>query len=411
VLIVSAAGAVEDTVSVHVPASASVQIVLRPATTLSGTLKDGKGAPAAGVPLVLEAGPDIACDRLLVPGIEPPSSLSGDHLLLRHTDASGAFSFPGVPEGTYTLRATLPGSGATSIRQIRFGPVRPSGGPYSLDLDAPMAAAITGRIVDESGAAYQNARLFVVATAEQAPNRWGNAVKRVAGTVEADGSFRVEGLTSLRYTLQVNVSPEASGQRHRTRDFRGIEAGRTDVLLRMTPGLTLRGRLVDDAGAPLGRWAMTAEESIAHDRTTSSRGTTTAGDGTFEIVDLDDVDYLLTTGSDAKGAQHRRVVAAKAPHGGADLGDVVATLEARIRGHVRNKAGSAVGGAFVGVLRETGGTVLTVVTDADGAFEETGLDPKMRYTVQFLRDQRAPIGVSGAVTVAPGPDDVSLVGE
>ena len=157
-LVVRAHGQVDATVPTTAPSGDDVAVRMQPATTLSGSLRAEDGAPLVGTVVLLQPGADVSSERLSIFGSFSPDVLDlGDHLLSHRTGASGAFAFPGVPEGTYTLVAVFPAATSQRFREVRFGPLRPSGSPHDLTLAAPVASALAGRVVDAAGAPYADA--------------------------------------------------------------------------------------------------------------------------------------------------------------------------------------------------------------------------------------------------------------
>lgn len=423
---VSGAGLVETSIVVDVPARAAIDVPVRRSTTLSGALRGDDGKPLARAWVVLDPSPEIGTPRLSVPGTHEDVMREGgsaEHLLLRHTDAAGAFAFPGIPEGEYALVVVAPTASQSAPSEVRFGPLRPSAGPYDLSLAAPLAASISGRVLDADGGVYAEAKFTIVVLAERVQNRFGAPrPPAIRADAAADGTFRIEGLTASSYTLQVHVDldprPLPDGRtgwfRGRTRTFRGVRAGATDVVLRMTEGAVVRGRLVDENGTPVAQGvvaARSAEGFTSQPMIPSQVSSRTGVDGVFEIRDLEDAPYVLELASYGGTSQRRRIDPAPKVRGTTDVGDLVVTLEARLRGRVVDAAGAAVAGAAVDVWPKTGGGVQKVVTDADGLFEATGLDPGAEYNV-MIADGKHHFPPSPSQQVAvPGATDVKLVRE
>jgi hypothetical protein len=424
-LIARFTGCVDDFAVVTVPSADAVAIALRPATTLTGILGGDDGRPLAGAVVVLDPSAEVRSPRISIPSYDPDRLQSADHLLLRHTDAAGAFGFPDIPEASYALIVVIPTATSQPSREVRFGPLRPAAGPYELTLAAPRSNALSGRVVDAGGAAFRDARISIVVIEEKGPSNPGDPrtwPRQSQAFAAADGSFLIDALTATSYTLQVNVMSDKSEAKlaDRTKGtyygrsqnlvLHGVRPPRTDLVLEVTEMPRLRGRLVDEARAPLGGWTVTTDSGS--DRSLLTSSALTREDGTFEIRDVEDADYALTVRLD--GRPPRRVVLPRPARGGAALGDVVATLEARIRGSVVDAKGSAVAGAAVTLYPTAGGLTQAFTTGTDGAFEATGLDPAVRYNVYVIgADGRRAAGTSAASVegVRPGTDDLRLVRE
>src|SRR5262249_37561779 len=142
-------GLVDGVAEVTAPSSSEVRVVMEVAATLAGILRSEDGKALAGAAVVLEPGADVATARTTMLDSGPASRRpSEEHRFLRHTDASGVFRFPGVPEGSYSIAVVLPAAAPQRAHEVRFGPLRPSGGPYELSVAAPLANALAGRVVD-----------------------------------------------------------------------------------------------------------------------------------------------------------------------------------------------------------------------------------------------------------------------
>jgi hypothetical protein len=182
----------------------------------------------------------------------------------------------------------------------------------------------------------------------------------------------------------------------------------------MTEGAVVRGRLVDENGAPvaLGVVAARSDEGFASEPMIPPQvGSRTGADGVFEIRDLEDEPYVLELASYGGPPLRRRIDPAPKVRGTTDVGDLVVTLEARLRGRVVDAAGASVAGASVDVWRKAGGVVQKVVTTSDGVFEATGLEPGAEYNVMIADGtHHFPPSPSHQVAV-PGATDVELVKE
>jgi hypothetical protein len=423
-LIVRAPGCVGEVVTTRVPSADPVAVEMHAAATLSGRIRGEDGRPLTGAVVYLEPGADVPDPHLAVPTYDPTRLTGADRLLRRHTDAAGAFAFPGIPEGSYSLVVVLPAATSQGFSEVRFGPLRSSGGPVDLSMTAPVSNALAGRIVDAGGGPYRDARVLITVFAERTggvndPNTRPR-VTQVEGS--PDGSFRLDGLTSPSYTLQVTVlsglrsttlpdgTPTATATTMQKQVFHRLVPPRTDLVLEMAEMPRVHGRLVDDAGAPLAGWMVIT--APLNDPTALSSSAGTRSDGTFEIRDVEDADYLLQV--QAEGRPPRRVVLTRPARGGADLGDVVATLEGRIRGRVVDKAGAGVSGAKVQYHPLPGGLLLTVTTGEGGAFEATGLDPAALYFVGVVGANGTTARSGDSVRaegVRPGTNDLRLVRE
>jgi hypothetical protein len=134
--------------------------------------------------------------------------------------------------------------------------------------------AVEGRIIDSAGHAGIDG--VVVTLSHLSP---GNPATYRATTNSA-GDFRLTGIPDDTYTLE--LSSRGYGDRSPVRDWRPfrVPAGETVRLsMEMVPLAILHGRVVDEAGLPVGK----AKVELAHIRGGSAELTTTDVDGHFEL--------------------------------------------------------------------------------------------------------------------------------
>ena len=402
-LVVRARGMVDEVRELTLPTTEDVVVRLRPAVTLSGVLRDAAGSPLAFAQLVLDPGRGAGPSPQFA-GSSPESHFfnglgPAGYLLRRNTDARGAFSFPGLPEAEFTLVLVEPGGPQQALSLTRFGPLLPSRGPHALRVGAPTGGSISGRVLLPTPLEFAETKVLVQVMAETGGERDPPPV-----AVAPDGSFRVDGLTSPRYTLRLDVRFALGAGAYRIghfRRYRGVTLGARGLVLDAREGPRVRGRLLDDSGAPLAE--VTIETDAVADQgrlgpRRSHQGRTDA-DGRFDFS-IDEEEFRLR----ARGSPNRRIVTGVTLHGGADLGDVVASLDPRIRGRVVDANGDGVAGAKVTVVHERGGRMQVVTADALGAFEATGLEPATRYRIRLEGDLRGtwddgPFAEAGATDV------------
>ncbi len=217
-----------------------VELILRPAGSVSGHVRTASGEAAEGAMVEY---------RLL----------EGDTTVLdtgrARTNAQGYYEFSSVPEGT--IRVSLgrslrrDGEGATLTSQtFALGPGEERGGVDFVVDGAPGGrGSISGRVVDGDGRPVVGA--VVAARAETgagghappAVSAWGHAEQ---GTwTRGDGRFDLNGLLEERYRLTVYH-----------RDFQlarvaGVQVGADDLQIALSPAPSLVGRVVGEDGRPV----------------------------------------------------------------------------------------------------------------------------------------------------------------
>ena len=214
-------------------------------------LRMRRGRSIAGRVLRDDGTPVAAAVRVALPSGPGEASRRRDMDATRTRSAEdGTFTLHGLPEGLYTVSAEQGGGYAPA--EVRGVPA----GTSDLVVVLAIGAPVSGRVVGADGLAPGGGFVFWVPPGEEV--RWYTARERMAledeavdskcAGVEADGSFRTEGLA--RGTLVDLVAVGFPGSVP-TR-LRGVAAGTQEVLLRLDEGRLLSGIVVDPAGAPVG---------------------------------------------------------------------------------------------------------------------------------------------------------------
>jgi hypothetical protein len=348
-----------------------VTLTLDPASALSGIVVDSAGRPVAGA--------------LVQPLPAPRRSPSGQIYVSTRPD--GRFRLTGlIPQGTYRLEVTGPGIVRASVTARTVAPGKPS---PEIRIVLPEGRTVFGRIEDETGHPVAEAPVLMslqVATWPDGILEPAKAVSDAAGRFEirslSPGSYSLhavrDGFSSANQTIEVPVGP-----------------GETDLgTVKLPAGAVIEGRVTDTRGAPIDK----AEVRIATRQTSFGSFDTvfslpekseleavhTGPDGTFRIPDLRrGKTYKLM-------ARHSGHVEASAPSVQAPTPEPV-RIELRpartLSGRVVDPEGEPVRGADVfwvedlrlsvagGMPDVAGGLRSQSVTDAEGFFEISGLEP------------------------------------
>jgi uncharacterized GH25 family protein len=194
--------------------SDDVRIVVARRVAIEGTVTDG-GQPMAGATVEI-AGDSIAGRRSAT------------------TDATGAFAFVELPEGTFTVWAWHGDLAARAQKVPRLG-----AGPFApVALAVEPAAIVVGHVKDRAGGGGIAAAIEL--RAQGAPDE----APRYARS-GSDGVFRVEGVPHGRWTA------DAWSPGWVSTGIVELEAGRGTPDVELVAGGVIEGTVVDDQGAPV----------------------------------------------------------------------------------------------------------------------------------------------------------------
>lgn len=226
-----------------------------PVFTVEGFVVDATGTPIAG-----------ATARYLPDRQRPESALEAQ------SDERGAFAIT-VTRATALGRLEVGKDGFATTLVDRLPPISPRIAVGPLALLAPVQ--LDGKITDGAGVPLANAQITLALEPDEllAPR-----AKRASSTTGADGAFTLRDLPPARLFAQF----EAPGHRAVTEwiDLRGtVKSARFET--KLIADSPLRGRVVDDAGAPLSDASI--ERITGTWLGTAGRVATTV-DGAFELA-------------------------------------------------------------------------------------------------------------------------------
>ncbi len=190
------------------------------------------------------------------------------------TDESGVFRIENLDPRATTIEVTETGFLRAELPMSR---VLADGGGLDYEVRLSRGAWITGSVVLPDGRPVAGA--YVICTPAGEDDRYSGG-KRREGTDET-GRFAISGLRPRAYDLSTSIvldDPETIDARHavvrRAEDLRkgypwiarrsAVVAGGGDVDLVLVPPPGLEGRVVDDAGEPVTRFRLEAEEDRGH---------------------------------------------------------------------------------------------------------------------------------------------------
>jgi protocatechuate 3,4-dioxygenase beta subunit len=281
----TAAGGLQNTqhqsVEVKEAETATVDLVASDMLVTGRVLR--AGAPAAGIRLTLRGAGALP---MLLPNGSLPADPQEPRRLTATSGEDGSYQLLVDRPGRYTIEAAS-ADGQTSFAQrtaeipdvdvhvldVNIGGVTLSG----VVIDRKTERPIPGAMVSASPTFRETLK------ARQDPDTG-------SGTTAADGRFQLE-LAPGEYTL----SGRADGYSSETLEVAAADAGGTDVLLALTPGLVIVGRVVDELGRGVDGILVIA--SPRDPQLGSRGGAMTEADGSFRVSGLEQGRFALSARS------------------------------------------------------------------------------------------------------------------
>ena len=421
-----------------------------PGGTLVVHVVDGAGNPVAGAAVLLlpaSEGEEEPPAAFTPPAVVRPGD-PGDRVpVWRRTkeraDAAGVFRAEGLEDRDWGVLVALEGMEEAWLR------ARP--GQEALVLRVPGLREIAGTCVDdETGEPVANIPVWI---GEDYPR---GMVTLQPSPTDPRGRFHARGLLPGPYRITIGGEPEPFGEReasdydrdHLGKYLEGVAAGTTDLVVRLSRGLSIEGRLVDDLGKAAAGVTVEAvrQSATGGEYLGGGSGSVVSGpDGAFRIAPLPPGLFGLKVGrssdhgrsletfgdmrsrfpDDAKEKApeppgellaNRRYAGTTVDHvkAGTKGLEVRVVRDVRILGRLVDGKGGPhrpgeelplyvipADGPFVGSSHGFEGTVR-----ADGTFETDPLDPGGTYDLAFFRGQGK--GSGAARGVKAGQADVTI---
>ena len=341
--------------------TAHVEIELERGCVLSGHVVDESGAGVGGIKVMANV---EAAARI---GLRSDES-----------ESDGAFRITGLPGGKASL--LLQTSGYAEAR-YGVGMLETGEEREGLEIVLRRGNSIAGRVQWPDGTPAE-ANLEAVS---EEPWKFGAPVPIAKNRAmsAADGTFLIPGLGAGPYTIRATAKrleevPEWSEMlgRERTRkkaawlkaSAEHVAVGTSDLVLILSAGLELEGRVVDDLGAPVRSFRLSASRvrtTVRVDGSDSLGRSVQSVNGTFLLDGLSAGSWELTASADGYGGGQplRLSIPAAEP--------IVVTLprEARVHGIVVDPAGLAVRDARVTWEQ----SMLELRLSDDGSTDERGV--------------------------------------
>jgi hypothetical protein len=397
------------TVGESVDAGGGLLIDLRPASSIAGKLRDRAGRAVAGGSVTLLEADGPALPRVV------------------ESDADGAFAFSAVLPGNYVVTGRAAGYYPGAPLKLRV-----QDRPLTVELRLELGATLAGRVLDEQAKPVAGAHVEV---AGEAPDGTPVAVTG-AGTEEArstaldpvgelgvlrgplpyppvtpveasapvakpfitdaDGAFRVTGVPAGKLVVVASHPDFARGESLPLAIVAGAQVTVNVVLSR---GATVRGRVVDERGAPLSAVEVSGEDG----RTMAF--TDERGEYKLEHV----VRALMLT---ARRSGYLPASRKASPSEASAIDFQLARAEARLAGEVVDDRDAPVAGARIEVAVRGAGAGDTagrpaepprsVASDRSGRFVVENLPPGP-YRVTVTHADFAP------VSLELGPGDAARI--
>jgi RNA polymerase sigma-70 factor (ECF subfamily) len=314
-------------------------------------------------------------------------------LVFARTDSNGAFHFAGVRPGVREIDVRAPEL-ATWSSTVEV----PVGGVTQLEVELSIGMSVVGTVRDESGEPVSGARVH------GSRRRWyGLPDLRHATSVRtrSDGSFELRGLVPGACWLTVDGGARGVW----TRDLYGDEGSAIHCDVQLTPGLELRGRVVDESGVALAGCTV---RSAARDDW-NWRSAQTDGEGRFAFTNCEERTHALRV--EERGAV---VVRREATPGADEMRIVVpagARASAALSGVLVDHAGAPAEARGLWLVDRATGKRSSVTAEdlGQGAFRASGVVPGT-YSVEVVPAVQAPFTLEGTLTLGRGEQlDLGLI--
>lgn len=260
---------------------------LAPAAMLAGIVQDDQGTALAGMEVILTG---TNHDRARWRGESALPPVAGWYVDSREatTDAHGRFWFGSLPAGEFHLHARRRGQPSSRRADVWL-----AGGELleGLVLVYPRGETIRGTVVDAEGRGLAGVYLSARLTAPRAG--WETIQVRVgeddrttaALQTGPDGAFELRGLVPGSYRLDLSPFALASDpdrpwlRASRAAESAAPDGGEESLRIVLPRGLSIRGRLLDRAGAALVGFVVLGTSDACPDSPTATSG----DDGSFVL--------------------------------------------------------------------------------------------------------------------------------
>lgn len=309
-------------------------------------------APAFSRLLVTVVGPDAAPIPNALTTVRSPAVLR-----TAITDASGGVSFANLPAGAYDLEVSASGHALYTDASL----ILAAGGTrqYQAELSV-FDGRIAGRIVDASASPLAGVHIDA-----------GTTVGRVSGVSQADGRFDLAGLPGGLTDVRFERVGYETGRLEAISVVPGALTELGDVTLVRHMGSVSGLISAQSDGRPLSGALVTLSGDLA------ATSTTTTDQGTYSLEAIPPGNYDL----EVTLAGFRRAGTSITIGPGTTLNLQLGEADATVSGQVLDGNGSPLGFP-VRVAASAAGRVISVISEAEGGYVVTGLDPGETWTLR-----------------------------
>jgi protocatechuate 3,4-dioxygenase beta subunit len=290
------------------------------------------------------------------------------------TQGDGTFEIDGLARGKYTLQVT-------KFDELIDRTVEAQA-PGTIDIELPPAGTLRLRVLDAvTREAVQQFMYSIEPLDERSEPRRGRSLSR--GDMQTNGMLTAT-LSTGRYRISVNAQGYTES---RPQEVVLTEREPADVEILLDRGITITGRVTDEAGSPLAEasvFVVNAEmnEMAARSSTRVAPGNANTGaDGTFTISGLQPGPISVT-------ARREGFVAYRRTHDAESLAPLEIRLERGLTlSGIVQRNGKPLAEVEIGATTAaSGGDHQSTRSDAQGRFQLHGLIAA-RYTLHAYRDE------------------------
>lgn len=259
-----------------------VKLVLDITGAIAGTVVDRSGQPIGDAQVIAE--PDWSG------GTSDRAAWSVRGIQQTVTDQGGAFSFAGLPDGSYRVRAARPGASETALELSEGVVATPGGAPIRIVV--PADGRLIGKLQLPDG---KSPAAFSATLGDTTPVPFG----------AKDGAFALAGAAgSYRLTLS------GPGFVTTTKQVTIDEGKETDLgTITVQPGRSISGRVLDEHGVPVAKATVVAgalltgggAELYMKDESINAKDTETDEHGRFVIDGFGPISLTVIAGKAGAG--------------------------------------------------------------------------------------------------------------
>lgn len=255
---------------VQVPSDKPVRIVLQPTSAVEGRVVDPDGRPIAGATVFAFASDPMRMGRFRFDGPSGPGPATSDE--------DGLFRVEGVEPGTIEVRAAAAGYQAAQIKNLE---ARPGQDLKGVEVVLSPGAVVEGRVLSPSGRPVAGARVAVAELESR-----GGQFNPSGAISDGEGRYRMDGIAPGPRAVEA----EHPDYRRALREL-DVRLGENTLDLTLEGGSEVRGRVVDEGGAPVANARVSLRQGW---RSWELPSDTSGPDGSFNLSSVPEGTYTIT---------------------------------------------------------------------------------------------------------------------